>query len=70
MKEIVRKNADPKLVEKFDDLEKEFKKQITDAKNIFDDKVGKPLNEKYDVKKLSENILKSTKDLEVSLHFV
>lgn len=68
MKEIVRKNADPKLVEKYDDLEKEFKKQITDAKNIFDDKVGKPLNEKYDVKKLSENILKSTKDLETTVN--
>ncbi|KAF0759933.1 Uncharacterized protein FWK35_00022081 [Aphis craccivora] len=68
MKEIVRKNADPKLVEKYDDLEKEFKKQITDAKNIFDDKVGKPLNEKYDVKKISENILKSTKDLETTVN--
>ncbi|CAH1721534.1 uncharacterized protein LOC114123156 [Aphis gossypii] len=68
MKEIVRKNADPKLVEKYDDLEKEFKKQITDAKNIFDDKVGKPINEKYDVKKISENILKSTKDLETTVN--
>jgi len=68
MKDIVRKNADPKLVEKYDDLEKEFKKQINDAKAIFDDKVGKPINEKYDVKKLSESILKSTKELEVSLH--
>ncbi|XP_025201385.1 uncharacterized protein LOC112598932 [Melanaphis sacchari] len=68
MKEIVRKNADPKLVEKYDDLEKEFKKQITDAKAIFDDKVGKPINEKYDVKKLSESILKSTKELETTVN--
>lgn len=67
MKDIVRKNADPKLVEKYDELEKEFKKQINDAKVIFDDKVGKPLNEKVDVKKITETILKSTKELEVSL---
>lgn len=68
LREIVRKNVDPKLVEKFDDLEKEIKKQATDAKALFDDKVGKPINDKYkdDVKKISEAVLKSTKDIEVS----
>ncbi|XP_015366255.1 PREDICTED: uncharacterized protein LOC107163372 [Diuraphis noxia] len=68
MKDIVRKNADPKLVEKYDELEKEFKKQINDAKVIFDDKVGKPLNEKVDVKRITETILKSTKELEATVN--
>jgi len=68
IKDIVRKNADPKLVEKYDELEKEFKKQVTDAKVIFEDKIGKPLNEKVDLKKVTETLIKSTKEFEVSLN--
>lgn len=68
LREIVRKNVDPKYFEKFDELEKDFKKQATEAKILFEDKVGKPINDKYkdDVKKVSEAVLKSTKDIEVS----
>lgn len=65
---MVRKNTDPKLVEKIDELEKEVKKHATDAKTFFDDKIGKPINDKYkdDVKKISDAVLKSTKDVEAS----
>lgn len=68
LKDIVRKNADPKLVEKIDEFEKEVKKHTADAKTFFDDKIGKPINDKYkdDVKKISDSVLKSTKDIEVS----
>lgn len=39
---------------------------------MFEDKVGKPINDKYkdDVKKFSESVLKSTKDIEVSVVIV
>jgi len=67
MREIVRKNFDPSLVEKFDNVEKEFKKNAADIKLFLDDKITKPINDKYDLKKMSELILKTTKDLEVSL---
>lgn len=69
LRETVRKNLDPKVVEKFDELEKELKKQTADAKVLFDDKVAKPINDKYkdDVKKISEALVKSTKDIEVSI---
>jgi len=68
LKEIVRKNSDPKLVEKLDELEKELKKHTADAKTFFEDKVGKPITDKYkdDVKKISESVQKSTKEIEVS----
>jgi len=70
LKEIVRKNTDPKLVEKIDELEKEVKKHAADAKTFFDDKIGKPINDKYkdDVKKISEAVLKSTKDVETTIN--
>jgi len=68
MKDIVRKNADPKLVEKYDELEKELKKQLSSAKEIFEDKVVKPIGEKVELKKITENVIKTTKDMEVSLH--
>jgi len=70
LKDIVRKNSDPKLVEKVDELEKEIKKHTAEAKAYFEEKVGKPINDKYkdDVKKFSESVLKSTKDVEVSLN--
>lgn len=69
LREIIRKNSDPKLVEKVDELEKEIKKHTADAKVFFEDKIGKPINDKYkdDVKKISESVLKSTKEVEVSL---
>ena len=70
LKEIVRKNSDPKLVEKIDELEKEFKKHTAEAKTYFEDKIGKPINDKYkdDVKKFSESVLKSTKDVEATIN--
>jgi len=70
MKEIVRKNADPKLVEKYDELEKELKKQLGNAKDIFEEKVVKPVGDKIEMKKISENIIKTTKEMEVSLHII
>lgn len=72
LKESVRKSADPKVAEKIDELEKEIKKQTTEAKAYFEDKVGKPINEKYkdDVKKFSDSVLKSTKDIEVSFDYI
>lgn len=68
LKESVRKNLDPKIVEKIDDFEKEIKKQSADAKSLFEDKVAKPINDKYkdDVKKITDSVLKTTKDVEVS----
>ena len=68
LKDIVRKNADPKLVEKYDELEKAFKQQVTDAKVIFDDKVGKQINEKVDLKKITETLLKTTKEFETTMN--
>lgn len=70
MKEIVRKNADPKLVEKYDELEKELKKQLSSAKDIFEEKVVKPIGDKVELKKITENVIKTTKDMEVSLHII
>lgn len=72
LKESARKSLDPKVFEKIDELEKEFKKQTTEAKTLFEDKVGKPINDKYkdDVKKFSESVLRSTKDIEVSVVIV
>lgn len=69
LKESARKSLDPKIFEKIDELEKEFKKQTAEAKTMFEDKVGKPVNDKYkdDVKKFTESVLKSTKDIEVSV---
>ncbi|CAI6344624.1 unnamed protein product [Macrosiphum euphorbiae] len=64
IEDIVRKNADPKLVEKYDDLEKELKKQISTAKDLFEDKIGKPINEKLDVKQITESLTRTTKDIE------
>lgn len=72
LKESARKSLDPKIFEKIDELEKEFKKQTAEVKTILEDKVGKPINDKYkdDVKKFSESVLKSTKDIEVSVVIV
>lgn len=70
MKEIVRKNADPKLVEKYDELEKELKKQLSNAKDIFEEKVVKPVGDKIEMKKITENVIKTTKEMEVSLHII
>lgn len=72
LKDIVRKSADPKVADKIDELEKEIKKHTTDAKAFFEDKVGKPINDKYkeDIKKFSESVLKSTKEVEVSRSIV
>ncbi|CAI6359532.1 unnamed protein product [Macrosiphum euphorbiae] len=64
MKEIVRKNADPKLVEKYDDLEKELKKQLGTAKDLFEDKIG----EKVELNKITENVIKTTKDMEATMN--
>jgi hypothetical protein len=68
LREAVRKQASPTLIEKFDEVEKELKKHAAEAKKFLEDKVSKPIDEKYkdDVKKFSESIIKSTKDLEVS----
>lgn len=65
---MFRKNADPKLVEKMDEIEKELKKHANDAKSLVDEKFTKPLNEKLELKKLSESLIKTTKEIEVSLH--
>ncbi|KAL4143528.1 hypothetical protein QTP88_005847 [Uroleucon formosanum] len=70
LKDIVRKNADPKLVEKYDELEKELKKQLNSAKDIFEEKVVKPISDKVELKKITENVIKTTKDMEVSLHII
>ncbi|CAI6370767.1 unnamed protein product [Macrosiphum euphorbiae] len=64
MKEIVRKNADPKLVEKYDDLEKELKKHLGTAKDLFEDKIG----EKVELNKITEKVLKTTKDMEATMN--
>lgn len=71
LREIVRKNTDPKVLEKVDELEKEVKKHTADAKTFFEDKVSKPINDKYkdDIKKISESVLKSTKEFEVNIRF-
>ena len=66
MMDIVRKNADPKLVEKYDDLQKELKKHLGTAKDLFEDKIG----EKVELNKITEKVLKTTKDMEVSLHVI
>jgi len=70
MKDIVLKNADVKLVEKFNDLEKELKKHFNNAKEILEDKVIKPIGEKVELKKITENVIKTTKDMEVSVHVI
>ncbi|CAI6377840.1 unnamed protein product [Macrosiphum euphorbiae] len=67
MKDIVRKNADPKLVDKYEDLEKELKKHLGTAKDLFEDKIVKPIGEKVELKKI---VIKTTKDMEVSLHVI
>lgn len=68
LRELVYKNTDVKLTKKLDEFEKEIKKQSAEAKQLFEEKIGKPVNEKYkdDVKKLADSVLKSTKDIEVS----
>ncbi|CAI6371269.1 unnamed protein product [Macrosiphum euphorbiae] len=68
MKDIVRKNADPKLVEKYDDLEKELKKQLGTAKDLFEDKIVKPVGEKVELNKITENVIKTTKDMEATMN--
>ncbi|MBO8666620.1 hypothetical protein INO76_16465, partial [Staphylococcus aureus] len=68
MKDIVRKNADPKLVEKYDELEKELKKHLSTAKDMFEDKVVKPIGEKVELKKITENVIKTTKDMEATMN--
>ncbi|XP_001946741.2 uncharacterized protein LOC100169303 [Acyrthosiphon pisum] len=65
MKDIVRKNADPKLVEKYDELEKELKKHLSTAKDMFEDKVVKP---KVELNKITENVIKTTKDMEATMN--
>lgn len=68
IKETLKKNLEPKTIEKIDEIEKEIKKQTTEVKQLFEDKIAKPINDKYkeDIKKVSDAILKSTKDYEVS----
>ncbi|XP_060878956.1 uncharacterized protein LOC132951203 [Metopolophium dirhodum] len=68
MKEIVLKNADVKLVEKFNDLEKELKKHFNTAKEMLEDKVIKPIGEKVELKKITENVIKTTKDMEATMN--
>ncbi|CAI6375946.1 unnamed protein product [Macrosiphum euphorbiae] len=68
MKDIVRKNADPKLVEKYDDFEKELKKYLGTAKDLFEDKIVKPIGEKVELKKFTENVIKTTKDVEATMN--
>ncbi|KAL4143527.1 hypothetical protein QTP88_005847 [Uroleucon formosanum] len=68
LKDIVRKNADPKLVEKYDELEKELKKQLNSAKDIFEEKVVKPISDKVELKKITENVIKTTKDMETTVN--
>ena len=70
MKDIVRKNADPKLVEKYDELEKELKKLLSATKDMLEDKIVKPIGEKVELKKITENVIKTTKDMEVCLHII
>ncbi|CAI6360076.1 unnamed protein product [Macrosiphum euphorbiae] len=64
MKDIVRKNADPKLVEKYDDLQKELKKHLGAAKDLFEDKIG----EKVELNKITEKVIKTTKDMEATMN--
>ncbi|CAI6370778.1 unnamed protein product [Macrosiphum euphorbiae] len=64
MMDIVRKNADPKLVEKYDDLQKELKKHLGTAKDLFEDKIG----EKVELNKITEKVLKTTKDMEATMN--
>ncbi|XP_050536064.1 uncharacterized protein LOC126902634 [Daktulosphaira vitifoliae] len=68
--ELMQKYSDPKLVEKFNQYEKDMKKFALDAKQYFDDKVGKPINDKYkdDIKKITEQFIKYTKEVEGSVN--
>eukprot|EP00102_Acyrthosiphon_pisum_P008134 XP_003244311.3 PREDICTED: uncharacterized protein LOC100571484 [Acyrthosiphon pisum] len=68
MKDIVRKNTDPKLVEKYDELEKDLKKHLSTAKDVFVDKVVKPIGEKVELKKITEKVIKTTKDMEATMN--
>ncbi|CAI6358549.1 unnamed protein product [Macrosiphum euphorbiae] len=66
MMDIVQKNADPKLVEKYDDLEKELKKHLGAVKDLLEDKNG----EKVELNKITENVIKTTKDMEATMNKV
>ncbi|CAI6370429.1 unnamed protein product [Macrosiphum euphorbiae] len=64
MMDIVRKNADPKLVEKYDNYEKELKKHLGAVKDLFEDEIG----EKVELNKITENVIKTTKDMEATMN--
>ncbi|XP_050428131.1 uncharacterized protein LOC126838068 [Adelges cooleyi] len=66
LRDILRRNSDPKIIEKVDEYEKDLKKYTAEAKQYIDDKVGKPINDKYkdDIKKITDQIIKVTKDAE------
>ncbi|XP_050424587.1 uncharacterized protein LOC126835805 [Adelges cooleyi] len=70
LRTILLKNADPKIAEKIDEYEKDLKKYVTEAKQYIDDKVGKPINDKYknDIKKVTDQIIKVTKDAESTVN--
>lgn len=70
LKDVVSKNLDPKIGEKIDELDKEIRKHTAEVKALFDEKVGKPITDKYkdDLKKLTDSVLKSTKEVEVRIH--
>ncbi|CAI6370430.1 unnamed protein product [Macrosiphum euphorbiae] len=63
MMDIV-KNADPKLVEKYDDLQKELKKHLGAVKDLLEDKNG----EKVELNKITENVIKTTNDMEATMN--
>ncbi|VVC31249.1 Hypothetical protein CINCED_3A022248 [Cinara cedri] len=69
LKDLVNKHVDPKISEKINELEKEIKKQTTDAKALFEEKVGKPITDKYkdDLKKLTDSVIKTTKEVETTV---
>lgn len=68
LREAVRKQASPALIEKVDEIEKEIKKHAASAKSFFEDSISKPIDDKYkdDVKKIADSIVKTTKEFEVS----
>ncbi|VVC26573.1 Hypothetical protein CINCED_3A003396 [Cinara cedri] len=69
LKELLTKNVDVKLKDKIDELEKEIKKQTNEAKALFDDKIAKPINDKYkdDIKKITDSVVKATKEVETTV---
>lgn len=62
LRENISEKSDPQVLERINEMETEIKKQTTEAKAHFKEKVTKPINEEFkdNIMKIPDSVLKAT----------